>query len=638
MPNIKYTISALLFFISFFTLAQNDYIYSSKTIPKNLTGKANAVVRYNEINVVIESKDELSIIEKRVVTVLNEKGVSAIGAYSGYDRYNKIKKIEAKVFNDNGEEIKKFKKKDFIDRSAVDGGTLYSDSRLLLMGYTPVSYPFTVEFLCEIESSNTAAIPTWRPINNYYVSVQKDSYNLIDNANLGLRYKEKNFDEYNITKKNTSHSLSYTLENSNSLLNEDLSPTYNSLFPQVLIAVENFSFYGVEGKAKNWLEFGEWINNALLEGRNEVMEETKEEILKLTDTYIDPLEKAKVVFKFVQENTRYISVQVGIGGVQPISALEVDELKYGDCKGLTNYTKSLLDVVGVTSYYTIVEAGRAIIDLEDDFASLEQGNHIILAIPTNDDMVWLDCTSQQHPFNFIGDFTDNRNVLVVKPNASKIVKTKVYIDSLNYQTTNANIKLEANGGFASKIIRKTSGLQYDNRFNLERKTNDEVIKFYKYHWSYINNLKILQYKFHNNKNDIEFTEYLDVKADSYASILDKNILFKPNFLNQNSFIPTRYRERKMPFEISRGYLDEDLFNIEIPEGYEIEALPDIVYIKSEFGEYKLELSSNDNLITYKRKLFIKKGQYSRTDYKSYRDFRKQISKGDNSKIVLKLIN
>ena len=93
----------------------------------------------------------------------------------------------------------------------------------------------------------------------------------------------------------------------------------------------------------------------------------------------------------------------------------------------------------------------------------------------------------------------------------------------------------------------------------------------------------------------------------------------------------------MPIDISRGYLDEDTFKIEIPKGYEVEALPENITIKNKFGEYQFQISSSDNIITYKRRLFIKKGQYPNTDYKDYRDFRKQISKADNSKIVLKSI-
>ena len=638
MPNSKITFSTFLFLISIFGFSQSEDIYRANFIPQELMTKANAVVRLNDLRVVIESQDELNIVQKRIVTVLNEKGNSAIQAYTGYNKYYKIKKIEARIFNESGEEIKKIKKKDFIDHSAVDGGTLYSDSRVLFMGYTPISYPYTVEFICEIETSNTASIPNWRPIDDYYVSIQNDTYWLSDEANLGLRFKEKNFKNFSVVSSTTPNALSYTLENQQSVEPEDFGPSFAKFTPQVLVAVEHFSYYGVKGSAKNWLEYGNWVNEELLKGRSDVSEATKQDILRLTNGIEDPIAKAKAVFEFVQENTRYISVQVGIGGMQPISALEVDELKYGDCKGLTNYTQALLKVAGVESYYCIVESGKEIVDFEDDFASMEQGNHIILAIPNKDkDMVWLDCTSQLHPFNFIGDFTDNRNVLVVKPNESEIIKTKIYSDSLNYQSTNANINFDGNGNLSASIIRKTRGLQYDNRFYIERQKKEDIIEYYKEFWGYVNNLEVLNFDFNNDKENVEFTEDINVEANNYSTNTGDRMLFRPNIFNQNSFIPDRYRNRKMPLEISRGYLDEDHFTIRIPDGYEVEALPDNILIENNFGTYKFEISNNDNVISYNRTLFIKKGKYPSSAYSNYRNFRKMVSKGDNSKIVLKTI-
>lgn len=637
MPNPKIALSTFVLFISFFSFSQSQDLYNATLIPEELKAKANAVVRLSELNIVIESQNNLSIVQKRIVTVINEKGNAVVQAYSGFDTYNKIKKIEARIFNETGDEIKKIRKKDFIDHSAVDGGTLYSDSRILFMGYEPTSYPYTVEFICEIKTSNTAALPTWRPIDGYYVSTQKATYTLVDNANLGLRFKEKNLDDFRVVISNTSNSLSYTLGNISSIIPEDLSPSFSKFSPQVLVAVESFSFYGVKGKAKNWLEFGDWINNSLLAGRNTVTEETKQHVLGLTADINDPVEKAQKVFEFVQNNTRYISVQVGIGGVQPIPALEVDELKYGDCKGLTNYTQSLLEIVGVTSYYSVVQAGSEIVDLEDDFASLEQGNHIILAIPNKEDVMWLDCTSQIHPFNFIGDFTDNRNVLVVKPENSEIVKTTFYPDSLNYQSTYADIKLDANGRIQSHVTRKTKGIQYDNRFSLERQSDKDIVEYYKEHWDYLNSFEVLKYNFNNDKSKIEFIEDVDVQANNYITSTGERMLFKPNLFNQNSYVPNRYRNRKLPLEISRGYLDEDNFSFTIPNDYEIEAMPDNISIKNKFGEYQFELSNIDNKIVYKRRFLLKKGEYSHSDYKAYRDFRKKVSKADNSKIVLKSI-
>ena len=173
------------------------------------------------------------------------------------------------------------------------------------------------------------------------------------------------------------------------------------------------------------------MHKSLLEGRDVINEATKIKILDWVKEAKSPLEKAKIVYQFMQNKTRYISVQVGIGGWEPIAANQVDQVGYGDCKGLTNYTKALLDVVGVTSYYTVVYASEKR-NLDKDFASL-QGNHVILNIPNEGKDIWLECTSQTMPFGFLGDFTDDRDVLVVTPEGGIIKRTAIYKDETNLQ-------------------------------------------------------------------------------------------------------------------------------------------------------------------------------------------------------------
>lgn len=622
------------FLLLVFNVFSQENIYSSLTIPEELVKNANAVVRLNMQNVLIESQRKMMLKSKRIITVLNEEGNSFVGAISGYDKYNKIKKIEAIIYDAHGEEIKKIKKKDFVDYSAVDGGTLYSDSRMLFMSYVPTKYPYTVEFVCEMETPNTAGIPSWQPIEGYFLSIEKNSYSVSDFTDLGLRVKEINLKEFDVKKTGSANQLDYVISNMSAVKPEAMSPGLSKFAPRVLLAVDKFHFYGVDGQASNWLEFGNWIHDKLLNGRGELTDITKDKILDLTNNIENPIEKAKIVYQYVQDNTRYISVQVGIGGVQPISAMEVDKLKYGDCKGLTNYTQALLKVVGVESYYTVVEAGRYISDFYEDFASLEQGNHIILCIPTGDKYVWLDCTSQKHPFGFIGDFTDDRNVLVVKSGGSEIVKTCKYSNKTNHKTTKSEISLFTNGSIQANIGIKTQGIKYDNRFFIKDQSDRDINEFYKETWGYVNNLEINDYKFRNDKKSVEFFEDLKVEATNYATKIGDRLMFKPNCFDRNSFVPDRYRNRKLSMEIQRGYLDEDIFEISIPKGYLVEASPNKKEIVNKFGEYVIDFSIENNKITYQRKLLIRKGNYSKEDYNLYREFRRNVSKLDNSKIVL----
>ena len=617
-----------------FVHSQDNPSLNVNNIPQELKAYADAVIRLEEQQIVINSQRDMDIINKRIVTVLNEKGDRLVGAGAGYNNFLKIKKIEAVIYDENGNETKKIKKKDFIDHSAVDGSTLYSDSRVLFMNYNSHTYPYSVEFTVEYKTPNTASIPSWRPINSYNLGVEKSNFSIIDNANLGLRYKEKNFDGFSIQSNNQDNALNYSIENITAYIKEDLSPSLDEVLPKVMVAVNNFHYNGLDGQASNWQEFGYWVKQSLLQGRDQVSSETKAEIIALTQDIQDPLEKAKKVYNYVQDNTRYISVQVGIGGIQPIAAMEVDKVKYGDCKGLTNYTQALLNVAGVESYYTHVEAGQEKVDFDPEFASLEQGNHIILALPYQDDLIWMDCTSQVHPFGFIGDFTDNRSVLMMTPEGGKIVKTSDYVNSDNRQITEAEIQLSDDASIKANVIVKTTGIQYDNRFFIERESKENIEKFYKYYWGYINGISINSYEFLNNKETVEFTEKVAITASDYASNNDSRLIFEPNIFDRNQFIPNRYRNRKLPFTIGRGYLDEDHFIITIPNGYEIESIPENIEIKSKFGEYSIQIIVEGEKISYSRKLIINKGSYPKSDYQEYRNFRKDVSKKDNAIISL----
>ncbi|WP_420602646.1 DUF3857 domain-containing protein [Flagellimonas sp.] len=616
-----------------FSFSQN---YSYSTIPEELLKNANAIARLDEMNIQIEAIDKMTYNVRQVVTVLNKEGDRYARTSASYDKQRKIKKIEAFVYDGSGEELEHIKRKDFRDIAAVDGFSLYLDDRILYYRYVPTQYPYTLEFTYEIETTDTGAFPSWYFVSGYGLSVEKSNYTIsYPSEELKPIIKEQNLSGIAFQKTNDSNITGYTSDGIAAIKQESLSPPFNKLSPKLSVRLPNFHYKGFNAKIDNWKEMGIWIDEKLLSGRTKLDEGTIAKAKTLVNGIEDDLEKAKIIYQYVQENTRYISVQIGIGGFQPISAVEVDRVKYGDCKGLSNYTKALLEAVNVESYYAVVQAGNTKVDFEDDFADLIQGNHAILAIPYNNKLHWIDCTSQVHPFGFIGDFTDDRKVLVVKPEGGEIVRTTAYINEDNHQKVEGKYKILEDLSIVGETTIKTQGVQYDNRFGLETDSKEDVIKHYKNAWNNINGLKIKTYNFDNDKNKIVFTEEVTMEATDYVSKTGEDLIFTLNAFNNNNYVPTRYRNRKMPFRIQRGYLDEDEYVIEIPESFQFNALPAKIAKETKFGSYEMEvLKKNENQLLYKRKLLIKKGDYTKEEYGDYRSFRRFIAKNDNQKIVL----
>lgn len=631
----------ILFLISLFTcnlIFSQENTYASTLIPDELTEDANAVVRNSIIEITIKGIDKMVVYEKEVVTVLNELGNVDARIAKGYNNDTKITKLSAKIYDALGKQIKKYSKRKFSDVSAISGGTLYSDERVKYVDYIPVAYPYTVVFESEYKNSSTGFIPRWLPTKEYYVGIEKSQYKLNNPLKIIVRTKKKNFKNYPIQDKSSEFNLHYIFENQRAIKPEALTIASRDLMPYLIVALNNFSLKGVKGYASNWKEFGKWENNNLISGRDILEPATVTKIKDLVKDVDNPIEKAKLIYEFVQNKTRYIGVQVGIGGWKPILANQVDKVGYGDCKGLTNYTKALLAAVGITSYYTLVYAKQKI-NIDKDFATF-QGNHAILNIPASElsggNDVWLECTSQTIPFGFLGDFTDDRDVLVITPEGGVIKRTPSYKNETNLQTTKATIRLDEKGTIQATLVRVSKGLKFDNRYHYDRYPKEELIKHYKSKvWSYNNNLEVESVKLKNDKEQVVFTEDFSISIEDYATVTDAEILFRVNFFNKNSFIPKRYRNRKLPLQISRGFKDEDDSIIEIPKGYQVETLFEDKSIINKFGMYQISIDKIDeHHIKYKRTLFIKEGLYPKEDYKAYRAFRRKVAKNDNLRIAL----
>ena len=629
---------SLLFCVFFFVVKAQKKEYQAILLDAKLVANADAVVRLNATSIEIAGLESLKQTHKRVVTILNSKGNDHLDLKVYYDDKIKVKNLGAIAYDKFGKQLKKFKSGDFKDMAAVSSFSLYEDSRVKYLSYVPNSYPYTIEFYYETTTSNTTWIPFWRPLQGYNISTEKSTYDIVYDSALGLSKKEKNFRGYNILDQSKNGVVSYIAENLEAIEPEELSPDFRSIAPVLLIAPLRSHYEGFEIEAGDWETMGKWIYDNLLSGSTDLSEETKKKVLGLVEGINSPLEKARVIYNYVQNNTRYVSVQVGIGGIRPIPASEVDRVKYGDCKGLTNYTRALLEVVGVTSYYTEVYASaNNQIDMDKSFPSLlGQANHVILNIPIqNNKSVWLECTSQSLPFNFLGDFTDNRNVLAISPEGGKIIRTPKYDPLENSQVVKANLKILDDRSVVvnAKVI--SEGLRYNKRYYLEKETLLEKEKFIKSQWGHMGDMDIDRMDFHNDKESVSFTQEIDFRAGNFSSVSGSLLLIPVNTLNKTIHLPQRYRNRKMPLEIERGFSDNAEYDIHLPKGYKLESTPDNLFIENKFGKYSADIEKvSESRLKYTRQFVVYEGVYPKEEYADYRSFIKEVSKNDNAKIIL----
>lgn len=624
----------LLFLITNLQISFSQERYNVNSIPEELKEKANAVIREHHTSIEITELDNMIITQRRVVTVLNRFGDQHVDSYEGYDDSRTIQKLSVLVLDRNGEIIKKYKKADFKDASAVSGGQMYMDNRVKHFRYHPISYPYTIVFESTVKEKSTAFINSWSPIEGYYVSLEQSTYKLINQTNAKYKFKTYNLEGYDFKVEDKGNELSFSAEKLKAVEQENLSPEFSTLMPWIRVALNDFELKGVVGTSSSWLDYGKWRNDKLLEGRDVLNDATIQHITSLTERATTKKEKIKLIYKYVQDNTRYVGVQLGIGGWQPIEAIEVDKVKYGDCKGLTNYTKALLKSQNIESYYSVVFAGANKVSFDKNFASM-QGNHVFLNVPLDEETIWLECTSQTMPFGFLGNFTDDRDVLVVTPEGGKIVHTPIYDESFNTFAADVSINLESTGGFIANYTSISKGLQYDQQSYKMRMKPEQLEERYLSIWDYLNGFSITSKELTVDKDKVELYEKLTVSVSNYATKAGEKLLVPINPFNRITKVPRKYSERKLPFKTDRSFLDTDVYQFEIPSEYQIGVMPEDYLITSEFGSYKITLEKKgENKIKYTRELTLKEGVFPKEKYKSYRDFIRKIVKKDKSKFVL----
>ena len=83
--------------------------------------------------------------------------------------------------------------------------------------------------------------------------------------------------------------------------------------------------------------------------------------------------------KFVQQDIRYVAIELGIGGIQPHSASEIFQHRYGDCKDKATLMAAMLKELGIDSYYVIINSERGSVTA-DTPAQIRAFDHAVIAI------------------------------------------------------------------------------------------------------------------------------------------------------------------------------------------------------------------------------------------------------------------
>lgn len=616
-------------------ISAKELMYPVSEIPAALLQNAHTVMRVYKQEVEIKSEKSAVVSVTEVRTILNKNGEDNAYFSETYDPMNKISNVRGKVYNELGKQIKSLGGDDVIDHSAISGFSLYEDNRVKYIDPKTLTYPFTVEYTYDIDLKHTLFLPVWSH-GSENTSYENSVFVVKTPVGYSFRYKEYNLPKGVIKSiQDNIDVYTWSISNLPARISEPMTTKSLPTYPLVRLAPNKFEMCETKGSSETWKDLGLWATG-LLDKKDILPEATKAKLKEITSTCKNDFEKVKVVYEYMQQKTRYVSIQIGIGGWQPFDAATVEKTSYGDCKALSNYTKALMLAVGVKSYYALVNAGGASRNIDADFAS-SQFNHAIVFVPLEKDTVWLECTSQRKPCGFNGDFTDDRDVLIVDGENSKLVHTRIYpaVENCINRSTKVNLTdIESGDATATS---KYIGLCYDDMIPIYYA--DDADKLKKITQSIeLPSFSLTKFSLVENRSKTpSLDEHLNLTFTNYIKKMGDIGLLPLNFMNRLSSIPDKVRNRKTDMCIRRSYMENDTVTYQLPKGYQVTDLPKKTELVSKFGKYISQSTQKGSEITYTRRFELTKGTFPAQDYTDFRDFLEQIATADGVVASLKKI-
>ncbi|WP_426329931.1 DUF3857 domain-containing protein [Pedobacter sp. R-06] len=627
---MKYYLSLVLALVSINSaLAQTDYDVAK--IPENLKKDAVVVIRNEESFFDVKGLGEAKMDYKVAITILNKAGEEYGEMAKVYDKFSNIYNIKATLYDAAGKKVKDYKSSDIKDQSLISDFSIFEDNRLKHLKFVSITYPYTVEYSYSQDYNGLLYFPSWQDLKGFGVSVEKSTYTIQKAKNYKMRYITSSNLQTDSVINGEKVQYKWKSANVEAVAEEPLSTGIDNISAWVKASPNQFEYDGSTGNFDNWKNFGSWLYT-LNQGGNKLPEATKLMVQNLIKDAKTPKEKIRVLYNHLQQNTRYVSVQLGIGGFRPILAEKVAQVNYGDCKALSNYMKALLNEAGIASNLIVI--GNDMPSLNPNYSSVGQANHMILCVPLAKDTTFLECTSQYKPMGFIGYSNSDRNVLMVTEDGGKIVHTPAYNAKENYQIRKTKITLAEDGTASSEIKSTYGNAQFEENFSMTlmepvdlRKTIIED--------SPIPVAELTSYKYSQPDKTLPvLTEEINFKTNPLLTKGGDKLFLVVNQVNRRENVPLKVEGRKTYFAVPFGYNDDDEISYILPKGYIVEFIPKDITINSEFGSYTAKFSVKDNMIVYSRTQIMNNKKYPPEKYGEYVDFYKKIYQADKQKAVL----
>jgi hypothetical protein len=583
--------------------------------------KTDAVLLYAEEILNVQSSGKIKTIERRAYKILRPGGRERGTIYASFDAETRITAIHGWCIPAQGKDYE-VKDKDVLETAlyGVEDGELASDLRTKVLKIPAPDPGNIVGYEIEHEDRPYILQDEWGfqegdPVRESRYTLQLPP---------GWEYKAT-FVNYSPIKESPigNNQWQWVATNVEAIREERLMPAWPSIAG--LMVVSFFPPGGGQTKGfENWNDMGLW-EAGLVRGRRDSSSEIKQKVAALTANETNITRKMAVLAKFVQDDIRYVAIELGIGGWQPHAATDTFAHHFGDCKDKATLLSTMLKEVGVDSYYIVINTRRGAVN--SNTPAVNWFNHVILAIKLPSEttepeiravlqhkslgrLLIFDPTDDMTPFGSLRGALQANFGLLVTDSGGELIELPKLAPAMNGTRRTAKLSLAPNGTLSGDVneIRIGDHAAYE-RYTLRSAATDkdkvkpiesvlaESLSNYRLTHATVSNLQ---------HTDQPFLYDYSLVVDNYAKTAGNLLLVRPRVLGSRSSALLETKEpRKYPVEFQGPALDSDFFEITLPPGYEVSDLPPAVDVDYDFASYHSKSEVAGNTLKYTRKLEVK---------------------------------
>jgi hypothetical protein len=577
--------------------------------------------------------NRISEIDSVTILINNRLGDKYTEISIPYSKIEKLSDLDAWIENTEGVTVRKLKKSEIVDKSAISDISLYADNFEKCFQLKHNIYPYKIVYTYKTTYSEYITITRWTPVIYRDIPTHNAFLRIVVPKDFSYHQYLNNIAEAKVDTLKSGIVLKWNSSYLKPLKQEIYSKPENSI-PTVMVWPASFK-YGAVGSLNSWESYGNW-QYRLIRGLDVLPEKEKQTVSELIKGISDKKEIVKILYHYLQDQTHYIDVTIGIGGLKPYPASYVAQNKYGDCKALSNYMKALLSYAGIASIYANVYRSEQQRDIIKNFTG-PQFNHAVLAVPIDNDTIWLENTSNTYPYGFMGTTTQNKQALLICEKNSRLVRIPEMKKEDNLVSYKLEFDLYTNGQAKVTLNNSFKGLDFEEFIHLHSDFNDaqkeRIIREYMPFENYevVNwNLKKL------NRDTARIELQASLNLYKYLKPLGGEYYF--------SLYPTRIpsfqlaAERTLPVAIPVPIYVSDTLIYNLPIGYKLKTMPDPVNLKSIFGCYKLNLNVKEGKIKAFKSFELFQGEYKIGQYPEFYAFIKSVKDKELLKLIIQPIN